>query len=212
MRLAILAIALLPLATTTAASAELLRGRCHMDVCTWFSIEERGIVASNERGALFSARIRNWSSEHPGGSYDKPARRRDDGEGVGYFFCSRSFPAVLVQDGGWTAYAIDPDLPSGAFWSAAENYLGVCHGVKPATPARTPSPCCRSVLEPSRSRTSTTKSRWRAPRRSSSRRRPRPAAERIPHGPFGATATSATIASKRYASPMRLTRTVSIQV
>jgi hypothetical protein len=116
-----------------ATAAELLRGRCHMDVCSWFSIEQRDLVASSPAGALFKMSVRTWTSTHPNGTYDKRTRRVGGEAGDEYVFCSKSRPAVVDpgdKPGTWIAAVLVPiGQPAGAAEAATARYFAACHGV-----------------------------------------------------------------------------------
>ncbi|GJD93147.1 hypothetical protein [Methylobacterium iners] len=121
-------------------AAELLRGRCYMDICSWFSIEERSIVGSNSQGALFKVSMRGWESRHPDGTYDRPAPRKGGQISTSYHFCSRPKPAVIVPTdrGGWQVDYLalnTPYGPPGALENVTATYYAVCHGVAASNPA-----------------------------------------------------------------------------
>ena len=128
--------ALIALAPANVAAAELFQGRCHMNECSWFSVEERDIVGSTADGALFKTVMKTWVSEHPDGDYEKKRPRRGVGTSVSYFFCSKSRPAVVweSQPGIWEADFLTPGSPlgpSGAAEAATVEYFVVCHGLSP---------------------------------------------------------------------------------
>ena len=53
----------------------LIKGRCHMNYCAWFSIEKADYLGASAKGWLFAVTSRNWQSHHPDG-YDKRAPRK----------------------------------------------------------------------------------------------------------------------------------------
>jgi len=115
---------------TPSSAAELFTGRCHMNHCWWFSIEEKELIASNERGALFKATIKIWESEHPDGNYETKARRTGGEATLIYFFCSKQSPAVIWEAGGvFEGIIIDPYNVAGATEGATSQYFAACHGV-----------------------------------------------------------------------------------
>src|SRR4051794_8618931 len=122
--------ALVCCAPAPSQAAELFRGRCHMDQCTWFSVEGKDLVASDPRGALFKVTMKWWESHHPNGSYEKRAPRKGGEATVDYVFCSKSKPAVLYRSQGekWTGTILSISAPSGASETATAHYLAVCHG------------------------------------------------------------------------------------
>jgi hypothetical protein len=97
-----LAAALLVWHADSSFAAELHRGRCHMDYCTWFSIEERDLAGTNNAGALFRVVMKGWESHHPNGSYDR--RRR------------------------WDAAFLPLGMVYGYLETATRMYFAVCHG------------------------------------------------------------------------------------
>jgi hypothetical protein len=50
-----------------AQAAELFIGRCHMEICSWFSIEEKELIGTSSDGALFKVVTKSWESDHPCG-------------------------------------------------------------------------------------------------------------------------------------------------
>jgi len=113
-------------------SAELMQGRCHMDRCSWFSIENRDIIGSNSNGALFKAEAKGWISHHPGGDYGKPRPRTGGEISTGYYFCSKTKPSVIWESdaGRWTVAVLNVASPSGAEENAVIRYFAVCHGMQ----------------------------------------------------------------------------------
>ena len=117
-----------------AQAAELFIGRCHMEICSWFSIEEKELLGTSSDGALFKVVTKWWESEHPGGEYEQRARRTGGEQTVSYFFCSKTRPALIWADdkGEWNASHLAPGSPlgpSGAAESATRQYFVVCHAM-----------------------------------------------------------------------------------
>ena len=128
-RLPVLAAALGALALSAASAAEMHRARCHQDMCEWFSIESKELVASDARATVFKVTTKNWTSEHPNAAYNKKAPRVGGDAFTGYFKCSKSKPAyVESQDGKWTATFLDVRNPPGFAESVVMQYFVVCHG------------------------------------------------------------------------------------
>lgn len=123
------------LSPATTRAGELLEGRCHMDECTWFSVEERDTVTGIPDGALVRTVMKGWSSTHPGGNYERRTRRTGGSEVVTYFLCSKRTPAVVWRGdkpGKWEVnFLSDLASPPGAAESVTNQYFAVCHGVKP---------------------------------------------------------------------------------
>jgi len=112
-----------------ASAAELHRGRCHMDVCSWYSIVSKEVVASDAAATLFKVTTKTWTSTHPRGAYDKKAPRVAGEDVSGYYKCSTTKPAyVESQDGKWTATFLDLRNPPGFEEAVAMEYFVVCHG------------------------------------------------------------------------------------
>lgn len=122
------------LSPLTAHAGELLRGRCHMGSCGWFSLEEKELVGSGPDGALFKATFKGWQSQHPDGNYDRKVSRKGGKPMVSYYFCSGTRPAVIVQvpGGGWQVDTLalnSPDGPPGVLEDTTATYYAVCHAV-----------------------------------------------------------------------------------
>jgi hypothetical protein len=120
------------LTSSGALSAELMQGRCRMDYCAWFSIENRDIVGSNASGALFKVISKKWTSHHPSGSYDKRRPRMGGDTSTSYYFCSKTKPSAIWKDdvGLWKVAVLNLASPSGAEENAVIEYFAVCHGVQ----------------------------------------------------------------------------------
>jgi hypothetical protein len=116
-------------------AGELYQGRCHMDTCSWFSIEERDLVGTSPYGVLFKVASRDWESIHPNGSYGKRTTRRGGGASTNYVFCSKTKAAVMFPSENQPKSEIvrlapgNPDAVSGATIYANMYYFAVCHGV-----------------------------------------------------------------------------------
>ena len=125
-RTAALCLAIISL-TGPAVAAELHNGRCHMDYCSWFSIEEKDLVSSNPSGALFKVTTRGWSSHHPNGSYNRRTRRTGGESTASFVFCSKDRPALIFQDESkWVAHTLAPGVQNAVYGyneSAYKQYL-----------------------------------------------------------------------------------------
>ena len=115
-------------------AAEVTPGRCHMDMCSWFSIEEKDLVGTDRDGALFRVVTKSWQSQHPGGSYDRRTPRRGVGTATSYALCSKTHPALLDAGsaGRWVVNELDlgpESVPPGAARTATAVYFAVCHAV-----------------------------------------------------------------------------------
>jgi hypothetical protein len=124
-----LAAALVALVFDAARAAELHRGRCSMDICSWYSVEDKDAVASNAGSSLIKVTLKIWTSKHRGGSYDKKAPRAGGDVISIYFRCSKTKPAVVESaDGKWTAAFLNLHEPAGYQELAVMEYFVVCHG------------------------------------------------------------------------------------
>ena len=113
-----------------------IQGRCHMDYCGWFSIENRNVAARAPDGVLYKVESRYWESKHPEGSYDTPAPLKDHGRGDWYAFCSLTRPATLFHDSAannWVVSTLSPNDQGGIFGyneSAYTEYFAACHDIE----------------------------------------------------------------------------------
>jgi hypothetical protein len=123
------AAALAALVFDAAGAAELHRGRCSMDICSWYSVEGKDVAASNPQATLFKVALKTWTSKHRGGAYDKKARRVGEDVISIYYSCSKTKPALVESaDGKWTATFLNLNSPPGFQESAVMQYFVVCHG------------------------------------------------------------------------------------
>ncbi|BCG79909.1 lysozyme inhibitor LprI family protein [Mesorhizobium sp. 113-3-3] len=114
-----------------------IQGRCHMDYCGWFSIEERSIAARAPDGVLYRVESRYWESKHPEGTYDTPAPLKDNGRGDWYVFCSLTRPAMMFHDSStennWVVSTLSPNDQGGIFGyneSSYTEYFAACHDIE----------------------------------------------------------------------------------
>lgn len=118
----------------TALIGKVVRGRCHMDTCSWFSIESMEPAGQSGRGQLFKMTLKWWESYHPGGSYDRRAPRQGEESATSFIFCSKTVPALIDKDdrgSGWSATMLAPgnsDAIFGATETALTLYWAACHG------------------------------------------------------------------------------------
>jgi hypothetical protein len=71
----------------SALEGKLIVGRCHMDGCWWFSIENAEKMGESKAGELFAVTMKRWSASCPRG-YTKCGQRNFDGGGTSFIFCS----------------------------------------------------------------------------------------------------------------------------
>lgn len=144
MRTLILALAVTTMATTALARdrksadsgfnalvGKLVRGRCHMDSCLWFSIEAAKPAGQSSRGQLFKITTKWWESYHPKGIY-KRAPRHGGEAATNFVFCSKTMPAMILQEdhGKWTAVRLNPgnsNTIAGATETTHIMYWAACH-------------------------------------------------------------------------------------
>jgi uncharacterized protein len=109
-------------------------GRCHMDGCSWFQIDNRSIEGRSANGILYRIQGHEWSSVHPNGSYEIPAPLTDEGNSEWYAFCSLTNPSVVFKDGqGWRGITISPSSPGviyGYNESTYVRYYAACHDLE----------------------------------------------------------------------------------
>jgi hypothetical protein len=117
----------------SALTGTLLPPYCHMEACSWRSIESRESIDQNRYGELFRVSVRGWSSLHPGGTYDVKTRKTGGGLSEEYVFCSRTRPGVAFSaDGKWMAHKLAPDQSDGVYGYNTSDYtlyFAACHGL-----------------------------------------------------------------------------------
>lgn len=117
----------------TALIGKVVRGRCHMDTCSWFKIESMKPAGQSPRGQLFKMTSRWWESTHPEGSYDRRAPRQGGESTTSFMFCSKTMPAIINKDNsgsGWSATMLAPgnsEAIYGVTETALALYWAACH-------------------------------------------------------------------------------------
>jgi hypothetical protein len=130
------AAALAGVAFDAASAAEMHRGRCSMNICSWYSIEDKNVAASSPGSTLYKVTLKTWTSKHRGGAYDKKAPRVGGDDVSIYFKCSKTKPAVVESaDGKWTAAFLNLYSPAGFQELAVMEYFVVCHEFDVERPA-----------------------------------------------------------------------------
>ncbi len=116
-----------------------VQGSCHMDVCSWFRVEDRATVQTNPLGSLVRVTLRTGESSHPNASYNRRTPIEWGEAATAYVFCSKTQPAVIFEeDGKWQAATLSPGHSNGVFGYnefAYAEYLFVCHGLAGVDPA-----------------------------------------------------------------------------
>jgi hypothetical protein len=116
-----------------ALTGTILPPYCHMDYCSWKSIESRESVQQTRYGELFKLTVRGWSSFHPGGSYNIKTRRTGGGTWESYVFCSKTRPGVAFSsEGKWIAHTLAPDQSDGVYGYNSSDYtlyFAACYGL-----------------------------------------------------------------------------------
>jgi hypothetical protein len=113
-------------------------GRCHMDVCSLFAIEDAKPVGSTKEGALFVVAAKQWENaykargDNDDHEYDRPPVETGKPEtAVSFVFCSKTKPVeFFFTDGKWSSSALRPGdeaAVSGAMEYAYVFYWAVCH-------------------------------------------------------------------------------------
>lgn len=111
-------------------------GRCHMDNCSFFSIQTAIPVATVKDGSLFTISELSWSSDYKprddGDEYAQPPLHTSPKTPDAYLvFCSKTRPMMFFLDGPkWTGFALRPgdeQAIAGATESAYSSYWAACH-------------------------------------------------------------------------------------
>jgi hypothetical protein len=114
-----------------AAIGQVAIGRCHMDDCSFFVIEDSKPVGSTKEGTLFAIAAKSWESECRGRG-GKDERERDTaaikagrhGPFVTFVFCSKTNPIeFFYRDSKWLADTLRPG--DAEAMSGAEEYAYV---------------------------------------------------------------------------------------
>lgn len=107
-------------------------GRCRMNGCSWFQVQNFEVVRENEKGALLRVTQREGGSDHPDGKY--PERPRASAiqwaeSSTSYFFCSPRFPAIISESegGGWEGIRLDLTMSAGVTEFVHNQYRAICH-------------------------------------------------------------------------------------
>jgi hypothetical protein len=121
-----------------AAIGQVAIGRCHMNDCSFFVLEDSKPVGSSKEGTLFAISAKSWESEYRSrGSKDEherdvaPIKAGRHGPFVTFVFCSKTKPIeFFYRDSKWVADALRPG--DSAAMSSAEEYAYVfywaaCH-------------------------------------------------------------------------------------
>ncbi len=113
-------------------------GRCHMDVCSFFVIEDAKPVGSTKEGTLFAVAAKQWENEYKARGdnddheYDRPPVKNGKPEtAVNFVFCSKTKPVeFFFADGKWDSSPLRPGddtVLSGAMEYAYMFYWAACH-------------------------------------------------------------------------------------
>jgi hypothetical protein len=121
-----------------AAIGQVAIGRCHMEDCTFFVIEDSKPVGSTSEGTLFAVAAKSWEREYRGrGGQDEherdiaPIKAGRRASLVTFVFCSKTKPIEFsYRESKWVAEALRPG--DAAAMSGAEEYAYVfywaaCH-------------------------------------------------------------------------------------
>jgi hypothetical protein len=113
---------------------KVLVGRCHMDVCWWFSIENSEHIGDSKKGELFKFSVKDWESNHPNCTYSIIRDRKLTGTTDVYAFCSRTNPAIVSHSdtNAWSASLVFPDRNDTIFGvneGVYRIYWAMCHGI-----------------------------------------------------------------------------------
>jgi hypothetical protein len=132
--------ALSPVATAESTGPEfkpllkkVIRARCHMDACGWFSIEVAEPFGSSPAGQLYKLTLKWWESEHKDGNYNRRAPLTGGDVATSFVFCSKQKPTFIEYDNDRKAWLATPLQPGnsqamyGAVESAYAIYWAACH-------------------------------------------------------------------------------------
>jgi hypothetical protein len=126
-------------AGSSANGSKVVQGRCHMDICSWFRVDDRDTVQTNPLGSLVRITLETGESSHPNASYNLKTPIEWSQAATAYVFCSKAQPAVIFDnDGKWEAATLSPGHLEGVFGYnefAYAEYLFVCHGLAGVDPA-----------------------------------------------------------------------------
>jgi hypothetical protein len=124
----------------SASKGKLIVGRCHMDGCWWFSVENAEKMGESKAGELFAITMKTWSASCPLG---KCGRKSFDGAGTSFVFCSRKYPTWIDgyeeynDPNKWTFTPLGPgsrDAFSGVHEGIHRMYWAACHGLDADAP------------------------------------------------------------------------------
>jgi hypothetical protein len=113
------------------------RGRCHMDSCDFFVLDQVLPVKSTARGTLYAIAFQSWSASYKNTDDDKeydraPISVEKPAAKLNMIFCSKTKPVIFDYfDGAWHAGALRPGDESAVFGfneSAYIFYYAACHG------------------------------------------------------------------------------------
>jgi hypothetical protein len=117
-------------------------GACHMGECSWSVEKARDTVRQEADDKLIKVTLQGGTSQHPSNNYPQRYARSEriswnQAPHDVYVFCSKTLPAVMLQDGGsWQTDVLDfVNGPPGVLESSATLYVRVCHGPTAAYPS-----------------------------------------------------------------------------
>lgn len=108
-------------------------GRCHMDVCSWFSVADRTTVETTASGRLVLAAVLGCTSQHKNGAYPKRYACPKPVAALHAAFCSTAAPSIAwKEDGKWqrTKLIVGDAGVFGFTLSALAHYLAICHDLR----------------------------------------------------------------------------------
>ena len=119
--------------------SQVIAGRCHMDVCSWFRILETNTIKSTDRGTLIRAKeVSGESPMTPDGHHGQKTTIKWGKPTTQYVFCSEVRPATIFEfEGHWMAHLISPGYSAGVFGYNTDDYakyFRICHGLAKVDP------------------------------------------------------------------------------
>jgi hypothetical protein len=116
-------------------------GACHMGECSWSVEKARETIKEESTGRLIKVTLLGGTSHYAGNDYPQRYVRSEriswnEAPHDVYAFCSKTLPAVMLQDGdSWQTDIIDfVNGPPGVLQGSAAMYVQVCHGAATAYP------------------------------------------------------------------------------
>ena len=117
-----------------ALTGVIIRSRCHMNYCGWFSIDQSTVALESTEKSMLEIRLSYWGSDYPDGNYDAVRPRKFSGNATSYVICSKQDASIIERDenSGWTQTRLAPGAKDGIFGyleSGLAIYWAACHAM-----------------------------------------------------------------------------------